>query len=137
MQDKRNGFTRLCWSLLNRCGDTEKSQEQHLSNQTRFVHVKCWINMLTHFPFVLLDTEVDISIPIPSPRGIIACTLKDAQSMTIRDMEHEIAASGSKWSKFQSVKENTHMYIYIYIIYIIYTHTLYLLKLNILFVFVF
>lgn len=35
---------------------------------------------------------VDISIPIPSPRGIIACTLKDAQSMTIRDLEHEIAA---------------------------------------------
>jgi len=36
--------------------------------------------------------EVDISIPIPSPRGIISCTLKDAQSMTIRDLEHEIAA---------------------------------------------
>jgi len=34
---------------------------------------------------------VDISIPIPSPRGIIACTLRDAQSMSIRDMEHEIA----------------------------------------------
>ena len=36
-------------------------------------------------------SEVDISIPIPSPRGIIACTLRDAQSMSIRDMEHEIA----------------------------------------------
>ena len=38
--------------------------------------------------------EVDISIPIPSPRGIIACTLKDAQSMSIRDMEHELAGCG-------------------------------------------
>lgn len=34
---------------------------------------------------------VDMSIPIPSPRGVISCTLRDAQSMSIRDLEHEIA----------------------------------------------
>jgi len=34
---------------------------------------------------------VDVSIPIPSPRGVISCTLRDAQSMSIRDLEHEIA----------------------------------------------
>ena len=47
------------------------------------------------FVFVCMQvSEVDISIPIPSPRGIISCTLKDAQSMTVRDLEHEIAALG-------------------------------------------
>ncbi|CAE7453278.1 DLST [Symbiodinium natans] len=40
---------------------------------------------------IIDDGTVDISIPIPSPRGIIACTLRDAHSMSIRDMEHEIA----------------------------------------------
>mmetsp|Transcript_7394 Transcript_7394/g.12848 ORF Transcript_7394/g.12848 Transcript_7394/m.12848 type:complete len:297 (+) Transcript_7394:44-934(+) len=42
---------------------------------------------------------VDISIPIPSPRGIISCTLKDAQSMSIRDMEHEIAGLSDRASR--------------------------------------
>eukprot|EP00930_Biecheleria_cincta_P095095 TRINITY_DN87118_c0_g1_i1.p1 TRINITY_DN87118_c0_g1~~TRINITY_DN87118_c0_g1_i1.p1 ORF type:complete len:580 (+),score=136.56 TRINITY_DN87118_c0_g1_i1:43-1740(+) len=34
---------------------------------------------------------MDISIPIPSPRGVISCTIRDAQNMSIRDLEHEIA----------------------------------------------
>lgn len=34
---------------------------------------------------------MDLSIPIPSPRGVVSCTLRDAQNMSIRDLEHEIA----------------------------------------------
>lgn len=41
----------------------------------------------------------DVSIPIPSPRGIISCTLRDAQNMSIRDMEHEIAGLAEKAHK--------------------------------------
>lgn len=39
---------------------------------------------------------VDMSVPIPSPRGIISCTLRDAQDMSIRDLEHEIAGLTEK-----------------------------------------
>ena len=45
--------------------------------------------------------QVDISIPIPSPRGIITCTLKDAQTMSVRDMEHEIAAPGPQLHRWR------------------------------------
>ena len=52
---------------------------------------------------------VDISIPIPSPRGIISCTLKDAQSMTIRDLEHEIAALSDRAGRDElSVSDLSH-----------------------------
>lgn len=52
---------------------------------------------------------VDISIPIPSPRGIISCTLKDAQSMTVRDLEHEIAALSDRAGRDElSVSDLSH-----------------------------
>jgi len=33
----------------------------------------------------------DISIPIPSPRGPVSCVVRDAQAMSIRDVEYTIA----------------------------------------------
>ena len=59
----------------------------------RLERLRCCLSLPKPFLWYLVCniSEVDISIPIPSPRGIIACTLRDAQSMSIRDMEHEIA----------------------------------------------
>ena len=59
----------------------------------RLERLRCCLSLPKPFLWYLACniSEVDISIPIPSPRGIIACTLRDAQSMSIRDMEHEIA----------------------------------------------
>mmetsp|Transcript_127507 Transcript_127507/g.207708 ORF Transcript_127507/g.207708 Transcript_127507/m.207708 type:complete len:484 (+) Transcript_127507:83-1534(+) len=33
----------------------------------------------------------DINLPIPTPRGIVSCTLRNAESMSIKDMECEIS----------------------------------------------
>jgi len=49
---------------------------------------------------------VDISVPIPSPRGIISCTLRDAQDMSIRDLEHEIAGLTEKASRDELAVED-------------------------------
>jgi len=38
----------------------------------------------------------DISVPIPSPRGMISCVIRDVQSLSVRDIEHKIAGLADK-----------------------------------------
>jgi len=41
---------------------------------------------------IIYRKYADISIPIPSPRGPVSCVLRNAESMSISDMEQNIAA---------------------------------------------
>mmetsp|Transcript_167944 Transcript_167944/g.534117 ORF Transcript_167944/g.534117 Transcript_167944/m.534117 type:complete len:385 (+) Transcript_167944:922-2076(+) len=49
---------------------------------------------------------VDISVPIPSPRGPVTCTLRNCESMSIRDIERGLAGLMEKARKDQLAVED-------------------------------